>query len=63
MLYEVITLDLDRETALYQDAILGRLDRISDNTEFCRYLLNIKQGIDDINLKGVKIKSCQELAR
>jgi hypothetical protein len=49
-------LNLNREMLLHQRAIAIQIEAIAENTAYCRYLEGIDAKLDDINLKGVKIK-------
>jgi len=46
----------NREQMLIFQTMTGQLDRIADNTEYCKLLENIKQYLEDMNVKGIKVK-------
>jgi len=45
-----------REQLLILRTMSSQLDRIADNTEYCKLLENIKQYLEDMNIKGIKVK-------
>lgn len=50
------SLDFEREAAAYQASVLSYLDTIADNTSYCRKLVDVDNKLNDIILKGIKIK-------
>lgn len=45
-----------REQLLILKTVTGQLDRIADNTEYCKFLEDIKKFLEDMNVKGIKVK-------
>jgi hypothetical protein len=49
--------DFEKESAAYDAAILSQLETIAENTDYCRLLVDVKNSLSDIQLKGIKIKT------
>lgn len=49
--------DLNNQSLLVQRTMESHLNRVADNTEYCRYLENVKNSLEEIQLRGVKIKA------
>lgn len=48
--------DLNNQSLLVQRTMESHLNRVADNTEYCRYLENVKNSLEDIQTRGVKLK-------
>lgn len=48
--------NMSRESLLIQRTLQTQLTRVADNTEYCRYLENVKNSLEDIQTRGVRIK-------
>ena len=48
--------NISRESLLIQRTMQTQLTRVADNTEYCRYLENVKNSLEDIQTRGVRIK-------
>lgn len=48
--------NINNEALLVQKTMQGQLTRIADNTEYCRYLENVKNSLEDIQTRGIKVK-------
>jgi hypothetical protein len=55
--YSAQSLDIEREKRAMTLIIQNQLATIADNTSYCRYLEGMSRTLDDINVKGVKLKS------
>jgi hypothetical protein len=51
------SLDMERERRALSLIYQSQLATIADNTAYCRYLENMNRTLDDISIKGVKLKS------
>lgn len=49
--------NLHKEANVMRKAMQAQLDRIAENTEYCRYLLDVKNSLDDMQSRGIKIKA------
>jgi hypothetical protein len=49
--------DFEKESRAYDAAILSQLETIAENTDYCKLLVDIKQSLGNMELKGVKIKN------
>ncbi|WP_029902737.1 hypothetical protein [Prevotella sp. 10(H)] len=49
--------DNTEQSLLVHRTMQSQLNRIADNTEYCRYLENVKNSLEEIQTKGVKLKS------
>jgi len=49
--------DFEKESAAYDSAILSQLETIAENTDYCKLLVDVKRVLEDIQLKGLKLKS------
>lgn len=52
---EIVTLMKDAKA--FRTVLENQINRIAENSEYLKYLKEVKEGIDDMNLKGVKIKT------
>lgn len=48
--------NMKRDSRDVMKAIQNQLDRIADNTEYCRYLENVKNTLEDMQNRGVKMR-------
>ncbi len=48
--------NMQKEANMMREAMYRILVGIAENTEFCRYLLDVKNGVDDISQRGVKVR-------
>ncbi|GAB6010239.1 hypothetical protein [Dysgonomonas reticulitermitis] len=48
--------DNTEQSLLVQRTMQSQLNRIADNTEYCRYLENVKNSLEEMQTKGVKLK-------
>lgn len=48
--------NLEKESLVIQQARQQQLNRIVENTEYCRYLEDVKNSLDDIQTRGIKVK-------
>jgi len=48
--------NIEKEALIIQRAREVQLNRIVENSEFCRFLQNIKEDINELNTRGVKIR-------
>lgn len=55
--YSKESIDYDKERKIHESMIQTQLQTIADNTSYCKHLESIKRSIDDINLKGIRIKT------
>lgn len=55
--FNLAMLSLDRELLLHTRTMSQTLDRIADNTEYCKYLYDVKNSLDDIKDRGIKVKA------
>lgn len=55
--FNLAMLSLDRELLLHTRTMSQTLDRIADNTEYCKYLYDVKNSLDDIKDRGIKVKT------
>jgi hypothetical protein len=49
--------EIERERAVFSAMMHSQLEAIADNTSYCRYLEDVSKNLDDINTKGVKVRS------
>ena len=49
--------DYDKESKAYEAAVLSQLQTIADNTDYCKLLVDVKNSLSNLELKGIKIKS------
>lgn len=49
-------LGIERESLLVSRIITAQLDVIADNTAYCRFLVDIDNSLEEIKVKGVKIR-------
>ena len=49
-------LGIERESLLVIRTITAQLDVIADNTAYCRFLVDIDNSLEEIKVKGVKIR-------
>ena len=50
-------LDYEKERLMYDGMIHSQLETIASNTAYCKYLESIKRSIDDMIIKGIRIKT------
>ena len=55
--YDAQSIDFEKEAKLYQSAVLSFLDTIATNSDYLKHLVDIKQSLGNMDLKGVKIKN------
>lgn len=55
--YSAQSLDIERERTAMSLIIQSQLNTIADNTYYCRYLESMNRTLEDMNMKGVKLKS------
>jgi hypothetical protein len=48
--------NMQKEANVQRAAIYTALLRVQENTEFCRLLVNVKNSLEDIQLRGLKMK-------
>lgn len=48
--------NFSNESLLVQRTMQSQLARVAENTEYCRYLENVKNSLEDIQTRGVKVK-------
>ncbi len=48
--------DVGKEQTLLLKVYKAVLDRISENTEYCRYLVQVKEALEDMNSRGITIR-------
>jgi hypothetical protein len=48
--------NLQKEANALRKSMQAQLTRITDNTDFCRYLLDVKNSLEDMQTRGIKVK-------
>lgn len=53
----IVSLEYEREASNYRKMIASQLDALIENTSYNRHLLEVKEALEEMNTRGIKLKT------